>query len=115
VRAASRASAGTETMAVSMAENQGFNNVRNIMSHLIGLRLVHIEQHAPENGERATNPQHPSQAGCHGFDPRLSEEQGLRCRRRIIALYNTQQANGQQATFSSSTVTSWFLIEMGGT
>ena len=31
---------------------------------------------------------------------RLSEEQGLRCRRRVIALYNTQQANGQQVTWA---------------
>jgi hypothetical protein len=31
---------------------------------------------------------------------RLSEEQGLRCRRRVIALYNTQQANTQQVTWA---------------
>ena len=31
---------------------------------------------------------------------RLAEQQGLRCRRRIIALYNTQQANGQQVTWA---------------
>ena len=30
---------------MTRAENQGFSNVRNIMSHLIGLRLD-IEQHA---------------------------------------------------------------------
>jgi hypothetical protein len=30
----------------------------------------------------------------------LSEAQGLRCRRRVIALYNTQQANGQQVTWA---------------
>jgi hypothetical protein len=31
---------------------------------------------------------------------RLAEQQGLRCRRRIIALYNTQQATGQQVTWA---------------
>jgi hypothetical protein len=31
----------------------------------------------------------------------ISEEQGLRCRRRIIALYNAhQQANGQQVIWA---------------
>ena len=31
---------------------------------------------------------------------RVCEDQGLQCRRRIIALYNTQQATGQQVIWA---------------